>query len=71
MMKLVSVKGSLKRLEPYDGKLSRTVLRGREDSNISPVTRHDFQMLLHCLLANTIDYYRFSTPQSRAGQIAP
>lgn len=40
MMKLVSVKGSLKRLEPYDGKLSRTVLRGREDSNISPVTRH-------------------------------
>lgn len=40
MMKLVSVKGSLKRLELYDGKLSRTVLRGREDSNISPVTRH-------------------------------
>ena len=38
-MELVSVKGGFKRLEPYDGKLSRTVLRGRENSNISPVTR--------------------------------
>ena len=40
MMELVSVEGGFKRLEPYDGKLSRTVLRGRENSNISPVTRH-------------------------------
>ena len=29
MVKLVLTKLGLKRLEPYDGKLSRTVLRGR------------------------------------------
>lgn len=45
MMELVSVKGGFKRLEPYDGKLSRTVLRGRENSNISPVTRLDIRVV--------------------------
>ena len=59
-MELVSVKGSFKRLEPYDGKLSRTVLRGRENSNISPVTRHYLLIIMFKTITTRIivtNYY--------------
>jgi hypothetical protein len=36
-------RGAWRRLEPYDAKVSRTVLRGRGDSNVSllPCLRHE------------------------------
>ena len=45
------------RLEPYDGKLSRTVLRGGAGSNASLLpdihSEKDILKLVNCLIANT------------------
>ena len=45
------------RLEPYDGKLSRTVLRGGTGSNVSLLpdirSEKDILKLVNCLIANT------------------
>ncbi len=45
------------RLEPYDGKLSRTVLRGGTGSNVSLLpdirTENDILKLVSCIMENT------------------
>ena len=45
------------RLEPYDGKLSRTVLRGGTGSNVSLLpdihSEKDILKLVNCLILNT------------------
>jgi len=45
VVKPVAIKSSLQRLEPYDGKLSRTVLRGGSSSNIALLP--DYAACLH------------------------